>query len=196
MTDFAPGLIRYRPAVRMHVGEAGGVTGRLQSCIFRMAVRATERRIYLIVADEAIRHPGKMLRRRKIGFKHSAMAGKAQIFRIQMTAHVSGKSEITAAVDRASKRRRNVPETKVQFVIEAKGPFFGCRRSSAVRRLVAEGAPFRRPRSVVAPETGSLLRDKIVGGARAHQRRLMAIGAAGSRPFQVFSVREDQVPLS
>src|SRR6266571_7677853 len=120
ITHSARGLIRYRPVVRMQVDEAGGVTGRLQSCIFGMAVRAAERRIDLAVADKAIRHPGKMLGCRKIGFSHPAVAGEAGIIGIQMTAHVSGKSEVTAAVDRASKGRGDISETKVQFVIEAK----------------------------------------------------------------------------
>jgi len=76
-------------------------------------VRAAERRIDLAVADNAIRHPGEMLRRRKIGFSQPAVAGEARILGIQMTAHVSGKSEVTAAVDRASKRRGNISEPKV-----------------------------------------------------------------------------------
>ena len=156
MTHFARGLIRYRPVVRMQVDEAGGVTGRLQSCIFGMAVRAAERRIDLAVADKAIRHPGKMLGCRKIGFSHPAVAGEAGIIGIQMTAHVSGKSEVTAAVDRASKGRGDISETKVQFVIEAKASSLRRRRSRAVRRFVAECAILRRPRAVVASETGSL----------------------------------------
>ena len=81
-------------------------------------------------------------------------------------------------------------------MIEAKAPSLPRRRSRVVRRFVAEGAVFRRPRAVVASETGSLWRDKILSGARAHEGRLMAIDAAGSRPLQMFSVREDQVPLS
>jgi len=140
----------------MQVDEAGGVTGRLQSCIFGMAVRAAERRIDLAVADKAIRHPGKMLGCRKIGFSYPAVAGEAGIIGIQMTAHVSGKSEVTAAVDRASKRRGDISETKVQFVIEAKASSLRRRRSRTVRRFVAECAILRRPRAVVASETGSL----------------------------------------
>src|ERR1035438_6535352 len=92
---------------------------RLQRGALFVAELATERRIDLVVADQAIGHL------REVGFGerrrllHAAMAGAAGIAAVEMAAYVAGRRKISFRIDCGADYRSDVAERQVLLVIEA-----------------------------------------------------------------------------
>ena len=101
------------------------VRGGLQLRGFRVARRATERGIDLVVAHQAIRHLRKVLAAHLFGFGQAAMTGHAGVLvaakmprGILGAGKGLGRREVRLLLNRRHEQRRQVPKFKVELMIE------------------------------------------------------------------------------
>lgn len=94
------------------------MAGGLKLSVLGVAVFATERRLDLAMAHQAIRHPGHVGWADLIRFLQAAMAGFAGVVRVQVGADAAGRLEIRLVVDGLCQERRHVAHLQVQSMAE------------------------------------------------------------------------------
>ena len=115
----ATGAPKLLALARVRIKKIGRVERRLQCLIVPMTRFATERRIDLVVAHQAIGHLRKVrLLRNRSGSLYAAMARRARIGRVQMGSPLGPVTKIRLALNRRGNQRRNVSKLRVKRMIE------------------------------------------------------------------------------
>ena len=118
MADRARRLIHRLPAMR--IVKFHRVTGGLQRRSLRMAKFATERRVDLVMTDQAIGHLREIRFRERRRLLHAAMARRTGVRAIEMPPDIARRRKIRLRIDGCANHRRNVPQREVPLVIEAR----------------------------------------------------------------------------
>src|SRR6266700_769983 len=92
VADRARRLIHRLPAMR--IVKFYRVTGGLHCRSLRMAEFATERRVDLVMADQAICHLREVRFRQRSGLLHAPMASRAGVRAIEMPADIARRRKI------------------------------------------------------------------------------------------------------
>ena len=110
------------------IREMFDMAGGLERCVLRVTVLATERRIDLSVADQAVGHLRQCRAGHLVGFFEAAMAGLAGVSGIEVAADVAGRLKVGLVINRRRDERRGAPHLQVQGMAELREACDGRRR--------------------------------------------------------------------
>ena len=138
------------------------VIGRLQGRTLGMTEFATERRVDLVMTDQAIGHLRQSGLRQRRGLLHTAMAGRAGVRAVEIPADIVRRREIGFRIDGRANHRRDISQREVLLVIETQKQ--SRPRLPHARLLMTPQADIRR-REVVVFEPGRGLNGRMAGEA-------------------------------
>ena len=170
MTHRTRAFIQVQLAGGMVVQKMGGVVGGLEGGGFGVTIRATEGRIDLGVADQAIGHLWKGSASDGVGFLQTAMAGFAGIPGVEHGADGAGGLEVIAVIDSGCEERRHAAHAQMEGVAE----FVHRAPAQAASGLMTAGAQGGRREEIVL-RAGALLRGGMAGDALELQREMNAV---------------------
>jgi hypothetical protein len=129
----------------------------------------------------------------KIRLGHATVTRQTGIICIQEAPQVSRRRQIAAAIDSMGENGRNISETEVELVIEAKIPRRGLNRWRLLRVPVTNGAFLSGLRAIMAWQTGFLFRTMVILRGRAGKRGGVASFTLSRPARQMISMRKDQI---
>src|ERR1039457_2293744 len=91
---------------------------RLQLRSFDMAERAANRRVDLVVANEAVGHREESRFRRPLRILDAVVAGQTWVARVETAPQIAGWRQVCPFVDRRGDDRRDVAQLQVRLVTE------------------------------------------------------------------------------